>query len=70
MDKYIRKIKKYTEIDLDDGELKHIAHDKILRSFIIDIVNNKLTNNEIRLISKEINNKIINDKDVKVFYYS
>lgn len=70
MDKYIRKIKKYTEIDLDDVELKHIAHDKILRSFIIDIVNNKLTNNEIRLISKEINNKIINDKDVKVFYYS
>jgi hypothetical protein len=73
MDKYIKKINKYTKMVNKEKpyfEEIHVFRDEIIMKFIKDIAANKLSQDEIKLISKEINKKIINNKINKVLWYA
>jgi len=73
MDKYIRKINKYTKMVNKENpyfEEVHVFRDEIIMKFIKDIAINKLSQDEIKLISKEINKKIINNKINKDLWYA
>ena len=73
MEKYNKKIIKFTKMsnekDIDLLEI-HILRDKIFMNFIKDISSNKISSDEILLISKEINNKIIKKKINKNMWYA
>jgi len=73
MEKYNKRIIKFTKMsnekDIDLTEI-HILRDKIFMDFIKDISSNKISSDEILLISKEINNKIIKKKINEDLWYA
>lgn len=62
----MEKYKKYV-ID-EDWTTAHECQDKIYKKLVLDIVNNKLTFDEIKLIANKINKKIINGPPVTIWY--
>lgn len=55
---YIKHIKEFDK-NKKDNESAHIIQDKIYKRFINDIVNNRLNQNEIKVLAKIIKKKII-----------
>jgi len=72
MDKYTKKINKYKKmINIKDNDIEgiHEYRDAILMKFIKDIAFNKLSENDIILISKKIYKKIIDNEINKKLWY-
>ena len=76
-DKYFKKYDKYFKIwnqddnwnglDTDNGDL-HILQDKICKKFILDIAHNKLSTEEIKLLSLKIEKNIFNGPKINLWY--
>lgn len=69
MEKYDKYFKRYKKsCDENDSEELHIIQDKIYKKFILDISHNKLSTDEIKLLSLKIEKNIFNGPKMTLWY--
>jgi hypothetical protein len=69
MKKYNKYFKNYKKAVIEeDWTTSHECQDEIYKKLVLDIVKNKLTFDEIKLIANQINKKIINGPPVTIWY--
>jgi len=69
MEQYKKYFKKYEKYVINkDWSSSHEYQDKIYKKLVVDIVNDKLSLDEIKLIANKINKKIINGPPTTIWY--